>query len=74
MGWEIVKQPSGRYARFTTVTMSNTHVNKSREEMIAILMKDYRCSADEARVMVDGAPLARRNGFDDFGPYQSGRL
>jgi hypothetical protein len=70
MPYEIVIQPSGRLARFSTVTMSNTHVNKSRDEMIAILVSDYHLSEDQARTMVDSAPHA----LIFPGPYQSGRL
>jgi len=70
MGWEIVKQPSGRYARFTTVTMSNTHVNKSGDEMVALLIRDYGCSALEAERMVARAMQA----LPDRKCYESGRL
>lgn len=70
MSWEVVKQPNGKYARFSTVVMSNTHRNLSKSAMIAALVKDCRCSENEARTLVEQAS----DGEIIFGAYQSGRL
>lgn len=76
MSWEIVQQPRKRgdrefkYARFTTVTMSNTHVDLPSYEMIIRLVRGGYCTADEARRMVYNAAPAKRGKT----PYQSGNL
>ena len=76
MAWEIVKQPRRRgepetlYARFTTVTMSNTHSDLSAPQMVIRLVREGYCSVDEARRLVEGAAPALK----DKTPYQSGQL
>lgn len=76
MAWEIVRQPRRRgepetlYARFTTVTMSNTHSDLNAPEMVIRLVRGNYCSVDEARRLVEGAAPARSGKT----PYQSGQL
>lgn len=76
MAWEIVRQPRRRgehetlYARFTTVTMSNTHSDLNAPEMVIRLVQGNYCSVDEARRLVESAAPAIKGKT----PYQSGQL
>ena len=36
MAWRIVKQPDGRYARFSDVVDNFTHLNMTREEALVV--------------------------------------
>ena len=48
MGSHIVKQPNGRFARFSSVVDDFTHMNMSVRQMVDLLMEQSRDEAVEA--------------------------
>lgn len=53
MGWRIVKQPNGRYARFSDIVDTFTHMNMTRTD--ALMLCVDMCGSKMARAKVDGA-------------------
>jgi hypothetical protein len=54
MAWRIVKQPSGKYARFSDIVDDFTHYNLDREEVVS-LCRDEGLGVVEAEAKVQRA-------------------
>lgn len=52
MGWQIVKQPNGRYARYSKVVDDFTPMNFTAEEMVDYLQKRQDIGRQTAESMV----------------------
>jgi plasmid maintenance system antidote protein VapI len=55
MGWRVIKQPDGKYARFSDVVDNFTDFNLSREGAIRLCMRDYQLTPDIAAKIVRSA-------------------
>lgn len=56
MAWRIVKQPDGRYARWSDIVDGFTHVDMDRDEAIEVAHQHITKNAvEEAQAKVDRA-------------------
>lgn len=55
MGWRIVRQPNGNYARFSEVVDNFTHTDMDREGAVDMCRIQFQLSAAEAEVKVRNA-------------------
>lgn len=54
MAWRIIKQPNGRYARFSDVVDNFTHINHDRPGILAVCRHEGMSMA-EAKIKVKAA-------------------
>ena len=51
MGASIVKQPNGKYARFSTYTDTITHINMTKEDYIKVRIKEaIEIATEQAKI------------------------
>jgi hypothetical protein len=49
MGWRIVQQPNGLFARFSEIVDDFTYYNLSEQDVIDLCKTEYRLSDDESK-------------------------
>lgn len=55
MGWRIIKQPNGKFARFSEVVDDFTHYDMEEEEAVELCRDEYDMGQREADVKVANA-------------------
>lgn len=64
MGWRIIKQPNGKFARFSEVVDDFTHYNLTDTEAVYLCRYSYYMDLREAEVKVANA-IANPDRFDE---------
>jgi len=64
MAWRIVKQPNGRFARFSDIVDNFTHYEMSEDDVIDLCINECSLSKENAELKLGSAK-------DDIKPYTS---
>lgn len=65
MGWRIVQQPNGFFARFSEIVDDFTDCDMSQDEAVTLCIEKYQMGRDDALWKVQRGVGAGRSRFDE---------